>query len=156
MKYKIYCDCDGVLADFDLQFKNLTGFTPADYEFRFGLDSFWEVITKEGEDFWINIPKMKDMDKLWDYISKYNPPLLTAPSREESSKRGKEKWVAKHLPGVEIIFSAAKKKKQYANENSILIDDRLSNITDWKLAGGIGIFHLSADDTILRLKSLGL
>lgn len=156
MKYKIYCDVDGVLASFDEHFQNLTGYIPSEYEFRFGLENFWETITKEGEEFWVNIPKMRDMDQLWNHISKYNPPLLTAPSREESSKTGKIKWVEKHIPGTEIIFSAARKKKQYANENSILIDDKMSNIYDWKLAGGIGILHYSAEDTIFKLKQLGL
>jgi len=35
-------------------------------------------------------------------------------------------------------------------------DDRESNIDQWRAAGGIGILHTSASDTIRQLKKLGL
>ena len=38
----------------------------------------------------------------------------------------------------------------------ILIDDRKSNIEEWRANGGIGILHTSATDTISQLKKLGL
>ena len=40
--------------------------------------------------------------------------------------------------------------------NHILIDDRLSNIEQWRSQGGIGILHTSAVNTIQQLKELGL
>ena len=45
---------------------------------------------------------------------------------------------------------------EYANEHSILIDDMQKNIDQWKAAGGIGILHTNAKDTIKKLKDLGL
>ena len=46
--------------------------------------------------------------------------------------------------------------KNYAAPNHILIDDRESNIDQWRAAGGIGILHTSASNTIQQLKKLGL
>jgi hypothetical protein len=37
-----------------------------------------------------------------------------------------------------------------------LIDDRADNIQRWKDAGGVGVLHTSAADTIQQLKELGL
>ena len=49
-----------------------------------------------------------------------------------------------------------KTKSNYAKENAILIDDFASNIKRWEAAGGIGILHKNANDTIQQLKQLGL
>ena len=47
-------------------------------------------------------------------------------------------------------------KHEYAAPNHILIDDRDKAILPWREAGGIGILHTSANDTIAQLKELGL
>jgi len=151
--YKIYCDMDGVLVDFDKGYKELTG-----KEASWGTDpeEFWTPIAKAGAAFWIKLKWMPDGKQLWDYIKGYNPDLLSAPSREESSKIGKRVWVKRNLPGVKLILRSAERKQEFATPNSILIDDRKDNIERWKEAGGIGIYHTSAADTIQQLKKLGL
>ena len=46
-KYQIYCDMDGVLTDFDKQFKELSGgVPPSEYEDRNGKDAFWALIAE--------------------------------------------------------------------------------------------------------------
>ena len=45
-------------------------------------------------------------------------------------------------------------KAAFAYEGSVLIDDRQKNIDAWNDAGGIGIVHTSAKNTINALKSL--
>ena len=45
-------------------------------------------------------------------------------------------------------------KAAYAFEGSVLIDDRQNNTDAWNEAGGIGIVHTSAKNTIEILKSL--
>ena len=87
---------------------------------------------------------------------KYNPILLSAPSKEESSKIGKRVWKNNNLPDTKLILTPAKFKQKYSGENKILIDDREDNIQQWKDKGGIGILHTSAADTIKQLKELGL
>ena len=153
---EMFCDMDGVIADFDLQFKNITGYLPKDYEQKFGKKKFWSVIPTDSTKFWAELEWMPGGKQLWEYIKKYNPKLLSAPSRHDSSRKGKQQWVDKHLPGVELILKAAKDKQEYAGPNKILIDDRQDNIDRWNAAGGIGIIYLSTDQVIDQLKQLGL
>jgi FMN phosphatase YigB (HAD superfamily) len=153
--YKIYCDLDGVLADFDRGYQELTGINTQQANLN-GTESFWEPINKAGAPFWIKLKWMVDGKKLWEYIKKHNPTLLSAPSREESSRMGKRIWVKQKLPETKLILEYAEKKQNHASYNSILIDDRKKNIEQWIAAGGIGIFHTSTEETIKQLKKLGL
>jgi hypothetical protein len=154
-QYTIYCDMDGVLVDFDRGYQELTGMTTQQAD-AIGGDTFWEPLTKAGAKWWITLNWMLDGKQLWDYIKKYNPILLSAPSREESSKLGKRVWVKRELPGVKLILKYASQKQEYASPTSILIDDRQKNIDQWEAAGGIGILHTSTANTIEQLKQLGL
>jgi len=154
-KYKIYVDMDGVLVDFDGGYEKLTGMTTRAADEK-GPEFFWKPISKAGAKWWITLKWMPDGKQLWDYVKKYNPELLSAPSREEASKMGKRVWVKRELPGVKLILRSADKKQEFASPNSILIDDREKNIEQWKSAGGIGILHTSAASTINQLKELGL
>ena len=151
--YKIYCDMDGVIADFDKGYKELTG---REASFDTPKEEFWAPIQKAGAPFWIKLQWMSDGKKLWEFIKPYNPQLLSAPSRDESSKIGKFVWVKRNVPGTKLILRSAERKQEFATPNSILIDDRADNIQRWKDAGGIGILHTSAADTIQQLKDLGL
>ena len=152
--YKIYCDMDGVLVDFEGGYEKLTGIDLKG-EFKKG-DDFWDPIKVAGVGFWAGLKWMPDGQKLWDYIKPLKPEILSAPSREESSRIGKAVWVKYKLPGTKLILRYAKQKQQLATPESILIDDRQINIDQWEAAGGIGILHTSADNTISQLKELGL
>jgi hypothetical protein len=154
-EYTIYCDMDSVLVDFDLGYQELTGMTTQQADAN-GVEAFWEPLTKAGAKFWITLQWMPDGKQLWDYIKKYNPILLSAPSREESSKLGKRVWVKRELPGVKLILKYASQKQEYASPTSILIDDRQKNIDQWEAAGGIGILHTNTANTIKQLQQLGL
>jgi hypothetical protein len=154
-EYTIYCDMDSVLVDFDRGYQELTGMTTQQADAN-GVEAFWEPLTKAGAKFWITLQWMPDGKQLWDYIKKYNPILLSAPSREESSKLGKRVWVKRELPGVKLILKYASQKQEYASPTSILIDDRQKNIDQWEAAGGIGILHTSTPNTIKQLQQLGL
>jgi hypothetical protein len=62
-------------------------------------------------------------------------------------------WLAdKDVSWAKIFVPGKHLKKQYANPNSILIDDTESVINDWNEAGGIGILHKNAKTTIETLK----
>ena len=151
--YKIYCDMDGVLVDFEKGYKDLTG---RDASYKTNPEEFWAPITKAGAAFWIKLQWMPDGKELWNYIKGYNPELLSAPSREESSKIGKFTWVKRNIPGTKLLLKSAERKQEYATPNAILIDDRADNIQRWKDAGGVGIHHTSAENTIKQLQKLGL
>jgi FMN phosphatase YigB (HAD superfamily) len=153
-KYNIFCDMDGVLVDFNKGYFELTGHN-LDGEHRTDTH-FWDPINEAGYDFWINLEWMPDGKELWSYIEKYEPELLSAPSRQPDSRVAKNDWVNRELPNVHLILRSAKHKKDFASPTSILIDDRVDNIADWVSAGGIGILHKNTEDTILQLKDLNL
>ena len=155
MDYKIYCDMDGVLVDFESGYEKLTGIDLKG-EYRPGVEDFWKPIEQAGVKYWASLKWMSDGKQLWGYIKQYTPELLSAPSKSESSKIGKYVWVKNNLPGTKLILRYASRKKELATPESILIDDRQVNIDQWEAAGGIGILHTSADNTISQLKELGL
>ena len=158
MDYVVYSDMDGVLTDFEKRFQKFSGgVLPSEFESKYGRDKFWDLIDNQiGVKFWVGMPWMEDGKQYWEYISKYNPILLSSPSINNESRLGKRLWVKKYLPGTPLKLAYAKNKKNYAKENAILIDDRKENINQWVEAGGIGILHTSASDTIKQLKDLGL
>jgi len=172
--YKIYCDMDGVLTDFEKRFHqklNEVGpdyypmkdiqkvVKPKDFEAIFGIEEFWNFIDKiVGIGFWVGMDWMPQGKELWSFISKYNPDLLTSPSRDNGSRLGKQLWAKNNLnPKPKVIMAYSKDKQRYANENSILIDDKPSNIDEWKAAGGIAFKVKKGDITeaINGLKELG-
>ena len=156
-KYKIFSDMDGVLTDFEGRFEKYSdGLPPQDYEKKFGKDKFWELVDGEGVAFWVGMPWMSDGESYWNYIKDYDTELLSSPSRSNTSRLGKRLWVRNNMPGVKLTLAQAAKKQNYAAPNHILIDDRPSNIDQWKSQGGIGILHTSASNTIQQLKKLGL
>lgn len=155
-QYKVYCDMDGVLVNFERGYNELTGEKTPGVDSTYDKNDFWSAITKAGAKFWADLNWMSDGQQLWDYINQYNPKLLTAPSREKSSEIGKQEWINKNLPGTPVVFKQAKDKKDLAEPNSILIDDRKDNIQQWIDAGGIGIRHTSTASTIKQLQKLGL
>lgn len=156
--YQIYCDMDGVIADFEARFDHFFGMSPKEYEAQYGRRAFWNQIDNNiGVKFWVGIPWMPDGHQLWDYIKKFNPILLSSPSTSESSRIGKRLWVKKYMPNTKLILAYPDQKANYAGEGKILIDDREEpNIRMWRDKGGIGIYHTSTSDTISQLKELGL
>ena len=156
-KYTIYSDMDGVLVDFNERFKRFSkGIPPTEYEQKFGKDKFWELVDGIGVRFWVGMDWMSDGKQLWDYIKSYNPTLLSSPSRADHSKMGKRIWRQRNLPTTKLVLAQARNKQNYANPDSILIDDRESNIDQWIKAGGIGILHTDTASTLNKLKELGL
>jgi len=161
-QYKIYCDMDGVLVDFDKGYQTLTGKETHHVDVQ-GKSEFWDAFRSglenkkmQEKDYWANLQWMPDGKELWDHIKQYKPTLLSAPSRDPQSRWGKRIWVKKNIPGTPLILAYAPSKKNYANKDSILIDDRISNISDWNAAGGIGILHTSTATTLDKLSKYGI
>jgi hypothetical protein len=158
-EYSVFCDMDGVLTDFEKRFTSLNPekLSPAQYQTKYGIEKFWSFIDEEnGVKFWVGMQWMKDGKELWEYIKKYNPILLSAPSRNNESRLGKRLWVKNNLPGVKLVLASADKKQNYSGRNKILIDDRKDNIDQWRSQGGIGILHTNTQDTIKQLQAYGI
>ncbi len=158
-KYQIYCDMDGVLTDFERRFDFFTGMHPQDYEKKYGIAKFWNLIDVEiGVRFWVGMGWMPRGKELWDFIKPYQPHLLTSPSKNDTSRLGKNLWVRNNLnPKPKTIFAYSKDKQRYSNKSSILIDDKKSNIKEWIASGGIAFRVENGDITpaIQGLKKLG-
>jgi len=182
-KFRLYCDMDGVLCNFDEQFmsmlknrdyggkhyrsEELEGIsTPSDFESKFGGPEFWKFIDEIcGKKFWAEMEFTPGGRELWSTISRYDATLLTAPSRNMISRIGKRSWAKSHLvPSPQsIIFKYSAYKQEVAQEDvknglePILIDDRREIIDRWQDAGGIGIHHPKNGDpsqVIARIKKL--
>ena len=153
--YKIYCDMDGVLVDFNRQFRDLSGdMNPRDYEDTYGKPNFWKLIEQGGIEYWSTMPWMLGGKDLWSFIESPTTELLSAPSVREESRIGKTQWVSENLPGVKLNLEYARNKKIFAGPNNILIDDHPKNISDWVEAGGIGLLHHGSLETIFKLKNI--
>lgn len=67
----------------------------------------------------------------------------------------KVEWARKYFPNIPVMFGPySKDKHQHCEPGDILIDDRSSNIEEWRAAGGIAIHHVDFDATITALDSL--
>lgn len=154
--FKIYCDLDGVLCDFDRQFERLFKKKPREIEDKYGKGFFWSLINKKKEVYWESMPWMPDGKLLWEYIRPYAPDILSAPPRSgaEYAIRGKTSWVRREIGEVPIHIVFKKEKRHFAASSHVLIDDHEQNIIDWRESGGIGILHSDAGSTIASLKKI--
>ena len=164
-KYKIYVDMDGVVADFDKRFRDISGMAPKEFENKYGKKAFWDLIDEENKiKFWVGIPPMPGASELISFVSKHDYEMLTAPSIKKQSRLGKNLWIRNHTGDIfpskpKVNFRFAKEKhliKPQLTNFDILIDDRAATIDNWNAAGGTGILYKSAPQVISKLKELGL
>ncbi len=161
-EYKIYVDLDGVIVDFADRAKEITGID-IDNAGKEDRNKFWKHIerhVRQGKPFFATMLPMEDAFKLWNYVAKHKPTILSATGHITGAGKEKQEWVRDHL-GAGVAKSAifvrnSRDKAQHASPTSILIDDRTKSITPWEEAGGIGILHKTAELTIKRLKELGI
>ena len=171
--FRIFCDMDGVLTNFRDAFKKIDpeGLDPDVHEAKYGKGSIWPLITEKGVAYWENLEWLSDGQYFWTYLQQYNPTILSAPSRHWSSKQGKMNWISANLgisqktpvtkykdwdKSTRVILSQHKYLYVLPEENfkSILIDDTPGKIDKWVEAGGIGILHINAADTISKLEDI--
>ena len=164
-EYKVYLDMDGVLADFDQRFRDISGMEPREFENKYGRKAFWNLIDEENKiKFWVGIPVMDGAAALVNAVKDYDYELLTSPSAKKQSYLGKILWVKNHTGDVfpskpRINFKRAKEKhevKPQLSQTDILIDDREDTIGRWNAAGGTGIVYKSIGQVLNDLKKLGL
>ena len=164
-QYYIYLDMDGVVADFDKRFNDLSGMMPQDYVNKNGLKAFWDLIDEKHKvAFWRGIELMPDAQKLVNYVEQHPFEMLTAPSIKKQSIIGKGLWIKDKVGTLysskpKVTYRSAKQKhtvKPNLTKFDILIDDKGSTIDNWNAAGGTAILYQNADQVINDLKKLGL
>ena len=161
MKPIIYCDLDGVLADFKTAAQRTTGMSINKWMNIPSSKEKWAPI-KANKNFWSTLPWMAGGRQLWTYISKFDPHILSAyveGSFDPNCIPGKTQWARSRL-GIgssKINLVTRKEKKLFAKRGqpAILIDDYEKNVREFTRSGGVGIHHTSTSKTISQLKKLG-
>lgn len=154
-KYKIYLDMDGVIVDWEKQFEHYSdGRSPAAYEAEHGKKQTYELVHKNSPAFYADAPWMRDGKVLYNFVKELPTEILSHSSNPESNV-GKTAWLKKH--GITFkpnLVSHREDKAKFAGPDAIMIDDRQDVIDEFKAAGGIGLLHTSATDTINKLKEI--
>jgi hypothetical protein len=145
---------DGVLADFN---KEYTKFDPQKADRKRFRESVLQHHIFEKLDF------MPDAQELLNHVSRLhgvNIEILTSmgthePMQANMAQMQKLKWLnAKNIPYKANFVHNKQEKAKYANPRSILIDDSVGCISPFIEAGGHGILHVNASDSIRILDSI--
>jgi 5'(3')-deoxyribonucleotidase len=133
----VFCDLDGVLADFEKGVLNR--FNLLSHEIHPGV--MWGVINKS-HTFFETLPWMPKGRELWEQIKQYDPIILTGVPNSKTAAEQKRRWCARELgPDIHVITCLTNDKPNFCMSNSILIDDRTENLTAWNYKGGKYILY---------------
>lgn len=151
-KHILYVDMDGVVADFDSAV--VKKFNISDQEKEIALkntrwsEDRWKKIIQDPH-FYRDLPKMPQADQLISLAKRFRDNLgwelymLTAIPKNNDIPdciHDKILWMQQHYPGIPVRFGPyAKDKQKYARPGDILVDDKPSNIEEWRQAGGTAI-----------------
>ena len=152
---QIFLDQDGVLADF------ADGLTTA-MGYKVSLEDEHDVYDTEkrkltAQRLFRNLKPLPDAWKLVDYCmnSGIHTEILTAAGTVNRTLVVKDKidWIRRYVHPHWIVIPtfSGSQKAAFAHKKAVLIDDRQRNIDYWVEAGGIGILHKTADETIKQL-----
>lgn len=154
-KYKIFCDLDGVLVDFEKGVVDVTGRGTHEQT----VTKMWNRI--------LTFPKFFEQLNwtsygrgLWESIlniSNSTPTILTGLPYSCKKKVHNEKriWCQKHLgENVNVITTQSVDKYKYSSYGHVLIDDRYSHKKLWETYGGTFIYHTSLERTLYELNRL--
>lgn len=153
---KIYLDMDGVIADFDKRYKERYKIYPSEAETYKMFDGFFAKFIADRE--FATLDLMPDAMQLINYLKSLSIPteILSSTSSERRDmeiRKQKLEWLENHNITFPVNLVPGKRyKKDYSNPNSILIDDTIPNIDQWRREGGIGILHTDTQTTIGILK----
>lgn len=147
----LFCDMDGVLADFDRGYHDVFGIVA-----NKTIDNVdWKKV-RNHKDFFKNLPPMPDFDELWGFISQFNPVILTGvPSSVKEAPDEKKAWIIKNIgEHVEVRCCKSAEKYLHAQPGDILIDDWTKYQHKWLSVDGIWVTHTAAATTIEELKRI--
>lgn len=181
-KYKIFCDLDGVLVDFNAGVKKIcNGRTPEELPNQ---SIMWSAISR-ADQFYDRLPWTEDGKILWEELKNHptTPYILTGVPMNIKSRAEKFAWCKRELGisvnhvdmagkksthelisgrrqtkvGVVNVITCWSRNKHYESKtNHVLIDDRLSLKPAWEDRGGIFIHHTNTESTLSMLRERGV
>ncbi len=158
-KRTVYVDMDGVLADFDRGFYEISGVSSDNVSD----EELWAKISAYGKaKFFSGLPWMPGGKEMWNFIEQnfLTVKILSACGKSDKIDRqttqGKTHWLLHNLPSLRssdiILVDNKHRKRHYSKPGDIIIDDTPVVIQEWVKKGGIGVLHKTAQDTIGQLK----
>jgi len=156
---QIFLDMDGVLSDFESKITEMLGSKVwnDDAGHKVYDDHKRELTSKH---MFRRMDPLPDAWKLTDWClnSGIHTEILTAAGtvNREIVVRDKIEWIREHINPYWTVIPTFKgsQKAAFAHKKAVLIDDRDKNIELWIKAGGIGILHTTADNTIKQLNEI--
>jgi len=157
----IFLDMDGVLADLKTTASRIHG---KDYK-SLTPKQFWHPIVNVIEHFFATLDMLPDAPELFAAAKSFDGAdvaVLTALPKPigkfyKDVKQDKIDWAHRHfgrdLP-VHTVVGGVNKGRFCKSPHDILIDDMPRNVRVWQEAGGIGILHTSAKDSIAQLREI--
>jgi 5'(3')-deoxyribonucleotidase len=146
-------DLDGVLADFRKRFVEIAGQTPD----TFTVDEMWARVASVPE-FFLRLDVAADAMEMFALARTLGEVrILTAIPRKSTypdAAEEKRRWVAQHFGEIPVtVVQYARQKADHARPGDVLVDDAADNVRRWIEAGGTGIVHVSAAQTMPLLLS---
>ncbi|CAL1127081.1 unnamed protein product [Cladocopium goreaui] len=167
---QVYCDLDGVLADFNKGCLELfpeggpiAEKIPTHLVTRLSYDEeteMWRRVEAKS-DFFLSLDWTSDGEELWRWID-WNlvpsPAILTGlpmGRAGQMASKQKEQWCHDRLGSHVAVFCCGTRNKQkFSGPNCVLIDDRGDLREAWEARGGIFIHHTSALESIRQLREV--
>ena len=152
---QIFLDQDGVLADFESGLTKAVGYK-VDLTAKIDVYDI-EKLKLTAQRLFRNLDPLPDAWKLVDWCinSGIHTEILTAAGTVNRTLVVKDKidWIRRYVHPHWIVIPtfSGTQKAAFAHKNAVLVDDRQRNIDYWVEAGGIGILHKTADETIKQL-----
>jgi hypothetical protein len=150
----LYCDLDGVLADFERKYHEVTGEWASETRARDG-DLNWDAVHKDGT-FYATTPTIPGALLFWDRIRKYRPSILTGiPSNVAGAEEQKKMWCHTFLgPHVPVICCKSEAKSCHCKPGDILVDDWERYKPEWEAVGGYWVTFKNPSQALAELEDL--
>lgn len=144
----LYLDMDGVVADFNAYAKKVL-YKKVDSEERWAPGEWTKL--RDNQRLYRDLEQTPEADQLVEFCrafclqKEYTLLFLTAIPKNNDvpwAFYDKVMWAQARYPDIPVMFGPYSNDKQHHYcAGDILIDDRTSNIEQWRAAGGFGILH---------------
>jgi hypothetical protein len=156
---KLYLDMDGVLCNFEKRFTDLYGKDALGSRDRKNFTTNWPNFIMDGN--FESLEWFPGGKELLDFIQNetdWEVEILSSSGGEKfHSEVAAQKvvWLCNNgIPYKANIVPGRKHKTAYATPETILIDDTEDIIVNFNAAGGLGILHKDANETLAKLRTL--